>query len=68
MSVDFKTVRDAYELTGLFEGLMGAKGKSVSGGLRYPACPSCGPSSMLLSNAAFATTVGIALLVTSAVM
>jgi hypothetical protein len=45
MSVDFKNVRDTYALTGFFEGLMGAKGKSVSGSVRYSSCPNCGPSS-----------------------
>lgn len=45
MSVDFKLVRETCALTGFFEGLMGAKGRPVSGSVRYSACPSCGPSS-----------------------
>jgi len=45
MSLDFKVVRETCALTGFFENLMGAKGRRVSGSVRYSACPSCGPSS-----------------------
>ena len=45
MSVDFKDVVSNYSLSAFFEGDMGAKGKKVSNGVRYSACPNCGPSS-----------------------
>lgn len=45
MSVDFKDVVNNYSLSAFFEGDMGAKGKKVSNGVRYSACPNCGPSS-----------------------
>lgn len=45
MSVDFKQVKESYALTDFFEDQMGAKGRMVSGSLRYSVCPNCGPSS-----------------------
>jgi len=43
--VDFKQVRENYDLTAFFENEIGSSGVKVSGELRYSICPSCGASS-----------------------
>lgn len=44
-SVDFSEVRDRVPLEWFFENVLGATAKSMSGTIRFPICPQCGPSS-----------------------
>ncbi|ABM97133.1 DNA primase (plasmid) [Methylibium petroleiphilum PM1] len=44
-SVDFSEVRERVPLEWFFEAVLGATPKAMSGTIRFPVCPQCGPSS-----------------------